>query len=119
MNEDELKILLFICNIIENCPKEHLSTFLLDIITIKDIKNDKEIKSLTVEEAEHIQKQFRKFRKNVLQQIAKQIANRANRDILKPTYEYGFKKEDFYNLPFHEIITDKNLNNCYCKIEQI
>ena len=43
----------------------------------------------------------------------------SNRDILKPTYEYGFKKEDFYNLPFRKIITDKNLNNCYCKIEQI
>ena len=112
MNEDELKTFLFICDIIENCPKEQLSTFLLDIITIKDIKNGKEIKSLTAEEAEHIQKQFRKFRKNVLQQIA-------NRDILKPTYEYGFKKEDFYNLPFRKIITDKNLNNCYCKIEQI
>ena len=112
MNEDELKTLLFICDIIENCPKERLSTFLLGIATIKDIKNGKEIKSLTVEEAEHIQKQFRK---NVLQQIA----NRANRDILKPTYEYGFKKEDFYNLPFRKIITDKNLNNCYCKIEQI
>lgn len=111
MNEDELKTLLFICDIIENCPKERLSTFLLDIITIKDI-NGKEIKSLTAEEAEHIQKQFRKFRKNVLQQIA-------NRDILKPTYEYGFKEEDFYNLPFCKIITNKNLNNCYCKIEQI
>lgn len=109
MNEDELKTLLFICDIIENCPKERLSTFLLDIATIKDIKNGKEIKSLTVEEAEHIQKQFRK---NVLQQIA-------NRDILKPTYEYGFKKENFYNLPFCKIITNKNLNNCYCKIEQI
>ena len=100
MNEDELKTFLFICDIIENCPKEQLSTLLLNIATIKDIKNDKEIKSLTVEEAEHIQKQFRK---NVLQQIA-------NRDILKPTYEYGFKEEDFYNLPFRKIITDKILN---------
>lgn len=109
MNEDELRTLLFICDIIETCPKEHLSTLLLDIATIKDIKNGKEIKSLTVEEAEYIQKEFRK---NVLQQIA-------NRDILKPTYEYEFKEEDFYNLPFHKIITDKNLNNCYCKIEQI
>ena len=109
MNEDELRTLLFICDIIETCPKEHLSTLLLNIATIKDIKNGKEIKSLTAEEAEHIQKQFRK---NVLQQIA-------NRDILKSTHEYGFKKEDFYNLPFHKIITDKNLNNCYCKIEQI
>ena len=109
MNEDELKTLLFICDIIENCPKEQLSTFLLGIATIKDIKNGKEIKSLTVEEAEYIQKEFRK---NVLQQIV-------NRDILKSTYEYGFKKEDFYNLPFCKIITDKNLNNCYCKIEQI
>lgn len=108
MNEDELKTFLIICDIIENCPKEQLSTFLLDIVTIKDIKNGKEIKSLTAEEAEHIQKQFRK---KVLQQIA-------NRDILKPTYEYGFKKEDFYNLPFRKIITDKNLNNCYCKIEK-
>lgn len=114
MNENELKILLFICDMIETCPKEHLSTLLLDIVTIKDIKNGKEIKSLTVEEAEHIQKQFRKFRKNVLQQIA----NRDIRDILKPTYEYGFKEEDFYNLPFRKIITDKNLNNCYCKIEK-
>ena len=94
MNEDELKILLFICDIIENCPKEQLSTFLLDIITIKDIKNGKEIKSLTAEEAEHIQKNFRKFRKNVLQQIA----NRDILDILKPTYEYEFKEEDFYKL---------------------
>lgn len=88
MNEYELKTLLLICDMIENCPKEQLSTFLLDIATIKDIKNGKEIKSLTVEEAEHIKKQFIK---NVLQQIA-------NRDILKPTYEYGFKKEDFYKL---------------------
>ena len=109
MNEDELKTLLFISDIIETCPKEYLSTFLLDIATIKDIENGKEIKSLTVEEAEHIQKEFRK---NVLQQIA-------NRDILKPTYEYGFKKEDFYNLLLRKIIKDEKLNDCYCKIEQI
>ena len=91
MNEDELKTLLFICDMIETCPKEHLSTLLLDIATIKDIKNGKEIKSLTVEEAEYIQKEFRK---NVLQQIA----NRDILDILKPTYEYEFKEEDFYKL---------------------
>lgn len=83
MNEDELKTLLLISDMLETYPKEHLATFLLDIATIKNIENGKEIKSLTVEEAEHIQKEFRK---NVLQQIA-------NRDILNLPMSMDLKKK--------------------------